>query len=155
MLIVSQHCDWMESHEAAEAIYHLTFDLHLSSLGACAGWVEWADCMGYQLSTLRLSTPPPPFNHIQTKHTHQMLACRYKDTHGCLHTNTYTQTDTLCSRGQTALHISSNTITVLLPASDSKLRCVSCFVWLQTCQLGYIRLMCVCMCLKQFKGTCV
>lgn len=69
MLIVSLHCDLEETHEAVEAIYLLTPDV-------CV-------CVGYpQLSA------HPHFKHMQTKRTHQMLECRYKDTHRCLHTNT-------------------------------------------------------------------
>lgn len=107
MLIVSQQSDWIESHEAAEAIYPFTFDLYLSSLCVCPCWL-------YRTSRLHgvssVCIPPPPlFIHKQTKHSHQMLACQYKDTLGCLHTNTYTKTDTLRSRGQTALHTFSNT----------------------------------------------
>lgn len=100
-LIFSQR-DWMGSHEAVEAIKLITFDLYLSSLCPCGsvGCVEWADCMGDpQLSALRLSIP------FLNKHTHQMLACQHKGTHGCLHTNTCTQTGKFDSRRQTDLHV--------------------------------------------------
>lgn len=108
-LIVSQQCDWMRSHEAAEAVYPSPLTCTSAHcMRVCAGCVEWAATAVYPPSVY------PPFKHIQTKHTHQMLACPYKDMHGCLHTNTYTQTHASRSRGHTALHTFSNTITLLL-----------------------------------------
>lgn len=105
-LIFSQR-DWMGSHEAVEAIKLITFDLQLSSLCPCGsvGCVEWADCMGDpQLSALRLSIP---FLNTETKHTHTHTRCSHanKGTHGCLHTNTCTQTGKFHSRRQTDLHL--------------------------------------------------
>lgn len=108
MLIVSQQCDWMGSHEAAEAVHPLTFDLYLSSLCVCVCvlgvWNEqtpWGSSAVYPPSV----SPRLPLNtYRQSTHTHQMLACQYKGAHGGLHTNTRTQTDTLHSRGHATLH---------------------------------------------------
>lgn len=134
MLIVSQQCDWMGSHEAAEAIYPVTFDLYLISLLVCL--------LQLQLSILRLSTPPLN-THRQSAHTR----CLHANTKTCmdvLRPNTYSQTDTSCSWGRTALQ------TLWLSALDSRLWSV--YFVLHSCQLGYIRLISVCTCLKQFEG---
>lgn len=98
----------------------------------------------------------PPLKHIQTKHRHQMLAYQFKDTHRCLHTNTCTQTQTPRSREQKALR-SSNTITLWLSALDSKSGSVNVLLCVyrlsvRLSQLGFIGLICVCTCLKQFEG---
>lgn len=104
-LIVSQQCDWKGSHEAAEAIIppHL-WPVPQVTMCVCAGRVEGA---------ATAVCPPsvyPHFKHTLTKRKHQMLAWQYKDTHGCVHTNTCTQTGTSHSRGQTAWHTLVNTV---------------------------------------------
>lgn len=87
----------------------------------------------------------PPFKHTHRQSAH--TRCLHANTKTCmdvLRTNTYTQTDTSCSRGRTALQ------TLWLSALDSRLWSV--YFVLHSCQLGYIRLICVCTCLKQFEG---
>ncbi|MED6255358.1 hypothetical protein ATANTOWER_008511 [Ataeniobius toweri] len=99
MLIVSLRCDRMVRHEVVEAIYPLTFDLYLRShfmwVGVC---VQRADCMGDpQLSTLCLSATPF-LKYKNTKHTRQMLACRYKDMQMDKAKRTFQRTDILLCR---------------------------------------------------------
>lgn len=59
MLIVSQQSDWIESHEAAEAIYPFTFDLYLSSLCVCPCWLYRTSRL-HGVSSVCIPPPHPP-----------------------------------------------------------------------------------------------
>lgn len=106
-------------------------------------------CLLHRMSRLhRASSPvyPPsvcsPIKHIHIKHTHQMLACQYKDTHGSLHSNIHPNRHTTFRRTDN-LH---KTLLFRLSALHSKLRYlfICPFKWIYSCQLNYIRLIFVC-----------
>lgn len=113
-------------------------------------WV-CAACVGGAATAVRPPSAYSPFKYLQTKHTHQMLAYQYKDMHRSFAFQYMHLNRNITFQRKDSVTFFFFTLALWLSTLNSMLWPCCCFVIIHTCQLGYIRLISVCTCLKQLE----